>query len=371
MVVKTHNANSVPALRLLSCCLVSIVLLCGCSKETEEQALMQTYLKRVANVLDQPLPQNTLLPNLPALPPTRDRHQETSAIREGLLDLLELADCNLIHLVAERNSTLGKVSAPSQKLAYEVAFYQRLIECIPLLEQTPDTKPATLSRVRHIAQIKYNELPKHLWNALYTGQEIEQSLSLNQLALPLSTTDENPRQNALTSWQFFAQLSLHLEHQDYGAANKQLSQIELHMESLYKNPIGTPLLRSLILITHYLNQTAEVIEGRLARRPLCFNDMSNPKADILKTVFTRFYAAQIQPYMANTHRVGEQWFTAHHTIHNFARPPAAIAEYDAKVFNRITDISIWNQYVKARNRHTKAWQHILSQCKLMPSANNR
>lgn len=347
------------------------ILLTGCDHHPEEQAVMQTYQERVANVLDQPIASPTPQTNFPALPALRERLQPTTDLREGLLDILELSECNLISLIAKRNSSLGKVSSPSQILIYEITFYQRLIKCIPILEKNPDTKPETIARLHHIAHVKLQEQPKYLWNALYTGQEIDESLALNQATLPLGVNNEHPIQNALTSWEYFAQLSQMLKQQDYSRANQMLTDIEKHMEDLYKNPAGTPLLRSLMLLTHYLNTTADVIEARLQRRPLCFNEMSNPKADILKTVFTRFYATTIQPYMATVHRLSEQWFSAHTKIREFVSPPASTRLYDAKVFTRATDISLWNQYINARNRHTQAWQHILSQCNLMPNANNR
>jgi hypothetical protein len=38
------------------------------------------------------------------------------------------------------------------------------------------------------------------------------------------------------------------------------------------------------------------------------------------------------------------------------------------VLSKTDNKSLWMQYIKARNKHTQAWQTLLKQCGMMPAA---
>lgn len=349
------------------CAVIAITLFCSsCSKETPEQALMQTYINRVANVLDETYQWQQPEP-IPSLPHQRLRLQTIPDLNEGLIDVLDLARCNLLPLVASRNSSLGKLAQPSQRLVYEIRFFQQISSCLPIITKDPSVEAEVKERIDNIYRIKKDNLPYIFWNALYTGQEIEASLAMNQAALPLLQTDYSATLNALDSLSFITLSTL----QDNIAANPStLSEIELYYEAIYRQPLGAPLLKSLVLLEATMNTVSELINTRLARRPMCFPSMQNPKANILKNVFIEYYARQIQPYMAYVHRIGEQWFSTHTKTLALLPIPIEVTPYAKQVFMQNSKTSIWERYVNARNQHTQAWQKILKQCNLMPSQPN-
>lgn len=327
---------------------------------------MQTYTKRVANVLNEEIKTPTAASQLPALPPQKLRHQTTTDIREGMLDVLDFSYCGLLPLIASRNSSLGIVAQPSQRLIYEIEFYRKLTKCLPLLEKDPILDHELKARIKAVYTIKTQNLPKVIWNALYTGQEIEASLALNLPPLPLQKSSHSEALRALNKLYSVTNIL----NKDSSADKLSLDRIEESFAAIYHAPLGTPLLKSLLLLEATLNDVAEIINTRLLRRPLCFPGMQNPQADILKNIFTEYYARQIQPYMSKTHRIGEQWFTLHEITLKKLPIPNNIESYVAQVFLKDSSSSIWNRYIAARDKHTHAWQTILKQCQLMPSRSN-
>ncbi|WP_169565788.1 DUF3080 family protein [Neptunomonas japonica] len=327
---------------------------------------MHTYIKRVANVLGEevkdPLPTSLL----PALPPQKLRHQATTDIREGMLDVLDFSYCELLPLIASRNSSLGIVAQPSQRLIYEIKFYRKLTKCLSLLEKDPALDSELKARIKNVYAIKTQNLPKVIWNALYTGQEIEVSLALNLPPFPLQESNHSETLRAFHRLHSI----INILNRDHSAGQFSIKNVEESYAAIYHNPLGTPLLKSLLLLETTFNEVAATINSRLLRRPFCFPGMQNPQADILKNIFTEYYARQIQPYMSKTHRIGEQWFNLHEMAMKKLPTPENIEPYVAQVFLKDSDNSIWKRYTAARDKHTQAWLTILKQCKLMPTRSN-
>ena len=74
--------------------------------------------------------------------------------------------------------------------------------------------------------------------------------------------------------------------------------------------------------------------------------------------------------MAKLDNQGRRWLTAQAEILYYftALMPAAMQDYQQKVLSLENPRALWPQYIAARNRHTKAWQMLLSQCNLMPGS---
>lgn len=349
-----------------SVCIAIPLFLSGCSKEAPEQALMQTYVSRVANVLDEEY-QWQQPDSPPPLPSQRLRLQTVADQNEGLIDVLDLAKCNLLPLIASRNSSLGKLASPSQRLIYEVEFLHQISDCLPLIKGDPTIDTEVKERIESIYQVKKANLPFIFWNALYTGQEIEASMAMNQAPIPLLQTDYSTTLNALNSLSFIATSTLQSQA---SFTPPSLTNIEQDYEAIYHQPLGTPLLKSLLLLEATMSNVTNLINTRLTRRPMCFTSMQNPKANILKNIFVEYYARQIQPYMAYVHRLGDEWFSIHTKTLKLLPVPTEVTTYTEQVFIQNSKTSIWERYIVARDKHTSAWQKILKQCNLMPGEPN-
>lgn len=153
-------------LRKLSACWLAwvmympVLILVGCSPANQAKALWQDYENRLANVLQAHLSAptaNTDNANVVApldyaqtifsQPKRSEWHGGISSDGDspdnvaksispnsiGLLDLAELNHCRLGGLIANHNSSLGKVSQPSNLLIYQLEFIKAAPDCIKTL----------------------------------------------------------------------------------------------------------------------------------------------------------------------------------------------------------------------------------------------
>lgn len=333
----------------------------GCGQQNDIEDMLDDYSLRVSRVLDIEQPK-AMFPAIPAFPPRRARLQPTTEIREGLLDVLKLKHCGLLPMIAERNSSLGKVYTPASRLIYELKFYQGIRSCAQLLQDDPATDRDLIRQVTEILRLKQLNLPPELWNGIYTAAEIEQHFALS--AAPLAR-DNNPSPSAPMQTLLFATQAA-LNNQQINA--ELIKQVEAAYAELHQSEAGAQILQSLRLLTAYLNQTANIIELRLAERPLCFQQQPTPQATILRNVFQKYYAAAVQPYMAEVQRHASSWIGTHQQLwqlfENEGVMPENMHNYRALWLG---EQGLWRRYEQARNRHTEAWQQILTQCGLMPS----
>lgn len=348
----------------VACLLLLVSLLTGCS-QPEGQALLEDYLYRLGNATDTQINSNlNPLPPIPAYPPRRERLVALQDMREGMLDTLNLRACNLLPLIAQRNSSLGRVMLVSQQLIYEIRFYSLIRQCrhLPLVRNDSEL----LAQVNAIYQAKQQNLPRVLWNAIYNAEEIEANFALG--ATPLPPGETGSLGPSLTSLQHFEQL-IRLSQQ---TAPWQLpafvEQLENDYEVLHRNQFGAHWLSSIRLVTETLSRAADSLETRLSQRPLCPQARPTPQAKILHNVFTRYYVARVQPYMAQTHRSGQRWLKQHEVLLGALQYGELLADYREQVLS--LEGQLWQNYLRARDRHTRAWQQQLRQCAMMPGGTN-
>ncbi|MDP2543107.1 DUF3080 family protein [Photobacterium damselae subsp. piscicida] len=110
-----------------------------------ESPPFSTYAQRLANVPETSFDEQTVNTHLDIIPypDNRDIYQTIPDIRIGLLDAYELRQCGLFHLIAERNSVLGKVQDKTRQLQYEILFLQGLRTCLATLDTNTDSVPTT------------------------------------------------------------------------------------------------------------------------------------------------------------------------------------------------------------------------------------
>lgn len=348
-----------------------IVLLCllttlsGCSQDPVTERL-HDYASRVGNAIEFDV-ELSLADNLPQYPAKRDRIQPVDDIREGLLDVLDLRRCGLLTLIGERNSSLGKLAGHSQRLIYEMRFLPPLRQCIQTLsnQQTPldESDQQLLQRLTQIEATKRQNLPSIVANAVFATEEIEQQFSLNATAADQATLEAYTHvEPALQRLAHLADLS---QRSDWPVPNN-IDQLEDSYAQLYRTPFGASWLKSLSYLTQTLDQTADALEQRLEQRPLCFNRKPTPQAQIMRNVFERYYAGQLQPWMSAVHRNGQRWRSHWQTLAETLPLTPQLQDYFSATL--LGDTSLWQDYISARDRHTKSWQRMLGHCGMMPSA---
>ena len=341
------------------------LLLSACNKQ-EGPAMLEDYASRMSNVLevDIQLELSAAAQQVPALPSMRDRLLPTVELREGVIDVWDFRQCGMISIIAERNSSLGKVMLPSQKMTYEIWFFQALQDCrarVYAVIARDQAQQAFIERLENIYIIKRQNLSAELWNGIYTSDEISAQFIIKQKTLALKE-EVGSVQRALEKFLALAKLS----EQEIIITPAWLEDIEDYYFAMHSNHFGARLLATLPMVTRTLDKTAEAINIRLAQKPFCPAGHQPPRANILLNVFQRYYVDRILPYMAMIQRDGKPWLQRHDEIMTLLPAPAAMQLYHQQVVSLSDDDGLWQRWQRAIRRHTKAWQAILGQCGMMP-----
>lgn len=338
--------------------------LSACSGDSPEQR-QHTYLQRLSTALEQPLVSSEAHP-LPHFPPRRERLLPLMDMREGVIDVLDLRHCaDLLPLIAERNSSLGRVQTASARLQYELRFLPTIADCEVQLEHMLPEQPelaTVLQRVRRIHALKRAQLPDVIWNGIYTSEEMEAQFQRN--AAPLALDSEGQLADLSISLQRFIQL---VEWLQRGAEGTPPALHGHDYERLYRNRFGSEWMKSVQQLTLTLEQASMLIEARLARRPLCLSTQPTERGLIARNVLQQHYMSTLQPYVTRIQRDGAQWRQLHQQLLTTLPAPASSRDYFEALFATEED-SLWQRFQLAQQTHTRAWQTLLSQCGLLPAA---
>ena len=269
---------------------IALLMMSLCLYACDQSGLasdVEQYARTLARVLDQPMGEAELI-SRPKFPQIRELHQEIEPINIDLLDFLQLGECELQQVVAEQNSSLGKFAAESQLLARDVLFIQLVDQCIARL---PDE--SELVQTLEQARVdKQRSLGKRLWNAILAGPEY-------RLFWQVDLTDYPQR--------FDSRVEFALQQIDKSVteimAGRQTDwgSMEDSLEVL-RNGEGGALLESWRVVAMQLDLATEVLKARATRRPLCFADMVNPKAEIFRTVVLDTFVGGVQRDLAVLNR---------------------------------------------------------------------
>ena len=329
-------------------------LLSGCSASVQDH--LQDYQQRLQRVLETD----------PVSAGTAQRVARLAVIHNALplpqadinlLELFSLNQCRIAQAVAQKNSGLGKVAAASQTLVQELAILRDGPDCVQQLQAVDAALAAKLQRA---LQDKYQQRLHYWWNAWLSGQEWQQFVA--SAAAPLAWGQP---QAAHIPHTLAALDDALLQGQRIAAGDFQPPVgLETQLQQLLLGETLGRWLASQYLLTNTLQQAAALLEQRLALRPLCPTGQPTPQAKILHNVFGRIYAAQVQPYLSLTDRLGNE------LSDRLGQMTALLNEPPPPAFRQwLQSVSAARQAFKAANlRHVRAWQAALRQCGLMPAA---
>ncbi|WP_421863901.1 DUF3080 family protein [Motiliproteus sp.] len=331
--------------------------------------MLEDYLQRVANVLEaEPQSSNaeTRAVMLP-LPSRRERRLTPEELRSGLLDSLELRHCGLLPLIAERNSSLGKVMKPSLQLNYELQFFAKLQPCLKRDQQQSISDTEFSAQLQQIYRIKSANLVPVWWNSVFAAEAMERNLSLSRPPIPLQG---NPGYgDSFRALEVMGTLAQPLNPPaDPFPLPNQLERLESGHESLYNSEYGSQLFSSIALLIDALNRTALTLDRATRQRPLCLNGHSTTQAEYLRNVFDRYYGGGVQPYLSRTYRNGRAWLEMMDKLAQQAQPSVAWVHYHQQMLDPLAKNGLWQQFERAIQQHTRSWKQVLSSCGLMPGS---
>ncbi|MEC8429519.1 MAG: DUF3080 family protein, partial [Pseudomonadota bacterium] len=108
---------------------VAIFGLVSCGRQTHLESGFDEYAARLSRALDADVPVYQTVAGLPLDAPKI----EIPRVKISLLEFLSLFGCELQHTIGERNSSLGRVAADSQRLLNTLKLVRQAPDCIERL----------------------------------------------------------------------------------------------------------------------------------------------------------------------------------------------------------------------------------------------
>lgn len=339
--------------------LLTLISLTACKPANDAQALQADYLYRIANATDVELSAEPLTADEPIyrMPPRRERVREIAELRISLLDLIiDVHRCPPLQVqISQRNSILGKQMMASSRLAYEGDLLREITACQHSLQTVEDSD--LNQQLEQLADAKRAQLPQVFWNALNASQEFEQYLRFAEMPLPVDASNSDPALDALNQLVSIGQ-------QLPATLPPNSDELDPLFFTLLASEESGQLISSLDTLTATLNNASMALEQRQSLRPICPQQRATQQARVLHNVFVKFYAGQLQPYLAKVDQRAKHWSATLMQLSEIEQIPPALHEYLLNLAG--PDNSLWSQFDHATTRHVKAWQDTLKSCGLAP-----
>ena len=320
--------------------------------------MLGDYAERMARTLGQPIDAPQAY-KLPAFPRPRDQAVNQPDTRLGLRDAWAVRDC-MGQLIALRNSGLGRVMQPSQRLAYESQFQAQASACLDeLANATDEVDREQRAVLRTIIDSKRGAAVSAA--QAFVQRDTEMATFWRLPARPLANDPPPVRADALE------QVADAIEAVVAGQAIDG-GTLEQALEALQGSTSLGQIAQAEALAIAWLDAITAAIHARLDRRPLCFDAKPTPDARVLQNIFTAVYAGKVQPWLAELQRAGQ---AARPVAQRVLAPVSgafgpAMQAYQAKVV-RVGANSSQSAFLAATRAHSEAWQRLLKQCGMMPA----
>lgn len=266
-------------------------LLAACGADPQDGPFSE-YQDRLARTLGvtaaAPAP-----PALP-LPPRSGRLQiDLPGGKLDTLDFLALTGCELQVTIGKRNSSLGRLAAPSQRLLLELEYLRLAPACIEAMRAEERTELVQLLQDA-LAQ-KKEQLPARIFNATLGSDEYRAFWRASRPAGEFPRVADQVAVSALKA--INAQVDLWLAG-DYRADD---TAFEILLGEVAGGD-GGAVLRALAHQSAWLGAADDMLARREREGPLCQPPIRDSAADILPNVVQKFFVQGIQPRAAGLNR---------------------------------------------------------------------
>lgn len=264
------------------------------------ESLLRDYQSRLQRLLTQAeYPESLHKTALSPLPEVRELTLPIAAATIDLTDMLALDVCDLETLIAERNSSLGKVQTDAGLLHYELRLLDKLGTCLatPTLSKQLDAE--LLAKLQLIYQQKQQQLPAVFANLLSRDQTLRQQLAGSQRGI---TPDQGGSSETLQALQHLNKLRQLVLQQDYRTASK--IDINQALGTLHQTQLIADLQHSLRLTQQFFLQLNTEL-AKLSNTELCQADRN-----IRDNVLTQIFIGRVQSELARLDGMANELTTA-------------------------------------------------------------
>lgn len=327
-------------LTLFALCLV--LSLTGCDSSGKLAAELNEYRSRLSSVVDKPEPEVSGLTPLtyPAFSTLRHTIPDMTI---NLREFYGLPGCDIVQLVGQRNTALGKTHTPSFRYVYEVDLINALEACIVSADEQTE---ATL---RQWLAAKREALPLAWANMLQLSPEMRRMLTHNSGYVTNAADDQF---NAL--WQALKYLSTLR-----GSTDATREEVESALKTINNHPIPAKMIRSQQQLISQLSVMTPWLERHTAELP-CKATRQEANVTYLNNVFSKFFIARIQPTAAN---INQYHYKLEPVFGQLIAEQSLHPEFKALLQKHFDTFEV---YRREMSEHVEFWQQLLDKCDLQP-----
>lgn len=330
--------------------------LAGCTPDSGMPDMMDDYVGQLASALDLD-PELTDIAPVAQIPRRRVRQLDMPELDMGMLDFLSLYGCELQYVVGERNSIMGKVMQPLNRLRYETRFIRAAEDCLP--ETDRESVKETLEEA---IESKAETLPIAVWNATWGVEEVERLFTRSQGYYP-GVSDAAPVAELAAD---IERLNRTVERLLAGNFGEPLDYIgEVHQRWQAEHRAGQ-LLNSARLLTIRLDDGSALLAERIESETLCQNGEADNAPAGLKSAYADGYDGRVKDYLAGISKARE---TLAKPLEELAKlqtgtMPDAFRDWYRQHLDTSNAEGLWGRLDQAVETHSRRWQQVLRQCGL-------
>jgi len=270
---------------------LALLALTGCAGP-DPDAPFARYLDRLGRALAERAasPTTTALPRPPRAGNLQLHVPEGNL---GALDFLALRGCAVQLTIARRNSSLGRLAPPSQRLLLDLDYLRLAPDCVDALRE--GGRDALAGELEQAHEAKRRQLPARIFNATLGSEEYRAFWRTSRRPGGYPAVGEGSASAALAAIEAHAARWLAGDYRADGEA------FELALGQVAGGE-GGALLAALVAQRDWLERADALLERRLDRGPLCGPGIRHRDAEILPNVVRRFFIEGIQPRAALLNR---------------------------------------------------------------------
>lgn len=347
-----------PDIRKLIIPLLSLYL-AGCAPDSGVPEMMDDYVSQVADVLELS-PELSQLSPVPQIPRRRERVLDMPDLDMGMLDFLSLYGCELQYVVGERNSIMGRVMQPLNRLRYETHFIRAAQDCI-----SETDREGVKEELEEAIESKAESLHIAVWNATWGVEEIERLFTLSQGYYPRESGGDQVAELASGARKLNQTVAGLLE----GNMDEPLEYVgEVHQRWQAEHRAGQLMNSARLLSTRLDDATALLIE-RVEAEPLCAEGADDRPPEALGETYAGAYTDGVAKYLESLKQARNALLDPMEKLaaQQVDTMPDAFREWYRQNLETDHTDSLWGNLGRAVESHTRRWQQLLAQCGVSPA----
>lgn len=323
--------------------LMFIISIQGCQRHQSLPNALETYQTRIYGVLD--LPQQPIDTNATLGFP--DKSALIIAIPELNINLREfyaIDNCGLKQLVAQRNTTLGKVQMPSVRLKYEWRLIESLDSCIR--RSQAESSHETKLKMKSWLSQKEAIYPLIWANMITQSDEIHLALSSSPGFIDGNSDDS-------FTHALYDLKSMVAMKED---PTSNIALLEENLHSMLTHRLYARLFRSQKLMQINLQQMTNDI-SRWSASFVCKTRKDREQLKIVRNVFNKYFVQAIQGLGS---QINHYHYALKPTFVQLSEDKDLPIEFKARLdyYNE----HAFNAYQEATRQHIEMWQDIFKKC---------